>query len=308
MPAGEANRHNRLRAPYFYQSAVALAGPERAQFLADYKYDLAPATDDRPYFFHFFRWRALPEILALRGQGGMPLLEWGYLVLVATLLQALLASVVLILLPLLVLHRHRSAVPARTGHWRVFGYFTAIGLAFLFVEMAFIQRFTLLLHHPLYAVAITLTGFLVFAGLGSRWSQRWSHPAGQRRGVVIAVAGIVLASLLCLVVLQAWMGVFTGWPLWLRVVLTLALVAPLAFCMGMPFPLGLSRVAEHAPDLVPWAWGVNGCASVVSAVLASLLSIHLGFVAVIIAAVALYGLAAWLVPAGEDSRTAAVPA
>jgi len=298
MSAGEANRHNRLRAPYFYQAAVALAGPGRARFLADYKYALAPATDDRPYFFHFFRWRALPEILALRGQGGMPLLEWGYLVLVATLLQALLVSVALILLPLLVLRRRRSAAPAAAGRWRVCGYFTAIGLAFLFVEMAFIQRFTLLLHHPLYAVATTLTGFLVFAGLGSLWSQRWSRTAWQQGGVVVAVAGIALASLFCLAVLHTWMDVFTGWPLWVRVVLTLALVAPLAFCMGMPFPLGLSRVAESAPGLVPWAWGVNGCASVVSAVLASLLSVHLGFVAVILAAVALYGVAAWLVPGG----------
>jgi hypothetical protein len=307
MPAGEANRSNRLRAPYFYQAAVQLAGPGRARFLADYKYVLAPATDDRPYFFHFFRWRALPEILALRGQGGMPLLEWGYLVLVATLLQALLASVALILLPLLVLRRRRSVAPHAAGRWRVFGYFTAIGLAFLFVEMAFIQRFTLLLHHPLYAVATTLTGFLVFAGLGSWWSQRWSRPARQRRGVAVAVAGIALASLVCLVVLQAWMDVFTGWPLAARIGLTLVLVAPLAFCMGMPFPLGLSRVAEQNPDLVPWAWGVNGCASVVSAVLASLLSVHLGFVAVIVAAAGLYALAAWLVPAGEAERAPVRP-
>lgn len=300
MQANEANRNNRLREPYFYQAAVQLAGDARGQFLSDYKYALQPATDNRPYFFHFFKWRVLPEILALRGQGGMPLLEWGYLVLVATLLQALLASVVLILLPLLALRRRAVVTPAAFGRWRVFGYFAAIGLAFLFIEMAFIQRFTLLLHHPLYAVATTLTGFLVFAGLGSLWSQRWSRDRRQVHSVRYAVAGIAIIAIAWLVLLHDWPQSLTGWTLPARIALTLGMIAPLAFCMGLPFPLGLSRLAEHAPDLVPWAWGVNGCASVVSAVLATLLAVHFGFGVVILLAVLLYLMAALLVPGAGD--------
>ncbi len=302
MQAAEANRINRLREAYFYQAAVRLAGAKRQQFLRDYKYALQPATDDRPYFFHFFKWRVLPEILALRGQGGMPLLEWGYLVLVATLLQALLASAVLILLPLFALRRRPGAAARTIGRGRVFVYFTAIGLAFLFIEMAFIQRFTLLLHHPLYAVATTLTGFLVFAGLGSHWSQRWSRDRRESRGIAYAVAGIAGISLVCLVLLHAWPGTFTGWPLPARIVLTLGMIAPLAFCMGLPFPLGLSRLT---PGELPWAWGVNGCASVISAVLATLLAIQFGFSVVILLAVLLYGVAALTVP-GTGSRTGTV--
>lgn len=297
MPAAEANRVNRLREPYFYEAAVRLAGAGRERFLADYKYELTPATDSRPYFFHFFKWRVLPELLALRGQGGMPLLEWGYLVLIATLVQALLASVVLILVPLLALRRRTLHGTAdRAGRGRVLVYFTAIGLAFLFVEMAFIQRFTLLLHHPLYAVATTLTGFLVFAGLGSRWSQRWSMQRRQAHGIALAVAGIATISLAWLVLLHTWPAALTGWPLPARVLLALGMIAPLAFCMGLPFPLGLSRVAEQNPAHLPWAWGVNGCASVISAVLATLLAIHFGFGAVIVLAVLLYGVAALSVP------------
>jgi len=299
MQASEANHSNRLREPYFYQAAARLAGAGRARFLDDYKYVLQPATDDRPYFFHFFKWRVLPEILALRGQGGMPLLEWGYLVLVATLLQALVASVALILLPLLVLRRRADTVPAASGCWRVFGYFSAIGLAFLFIEMAFIQRFTLLLHHPLYAVATTLTGFLVFAGLGSWWSQRWTRTRRQVRAIAYAVTGIAIIAIAWLVLLHAWPVSLTGWTLPARIMLTLVLIAPLAFCMGLPFPLGLSRLAEQAPQLIPWAWGVNGCASVVSAVLATLLAVQSGFSVVIVLAVLLYGLAALLVPAAQ---------
>jgi len=304
MSEAEANRTNRLREPYFFEAAVRLAGAGREQFLHDYKYALQPATDNRPYFFHFFKWRVLPEILALRGQGGMPLLEWGYLVLVATLLQALLASAVLILLPLLALRRRGRAAVESVGRGRVFVFFAAIGLAFLFIEIAFIQRFTLLLHHPLYAVATTLTGFLVFAGLGSHWSQRWTRDRRQSRGIAWAVAGIAGISLAWLVLLHTWPATLMVWPLPARFVLILCMIAPLAFCMGLPFPLGLSRLAERDPAYLPWAWGVNGCASVISAVLATLLAIHFGFGVVILLAVLLYGIAALMVT-GSDRRAGA---
>ena len=53
-----------------------------------------------------------------------------------------------------------------------------------------------------------------------------------------------------------------------KVMVSTVLIAPLAFLMGMPFPLGLKRVARHSAGLIPWAWGINGCASVLSAILA----------------------------------------
>jgi hypothetical protein len=73
-----------------------------------------------------------------------------------------------------------------------------------------------------------------------------------------------------------------------KIAISLALIAPLAFCMGMPFPLGIAEVARAGADLVPWAWGINGCASVISAILATLLAIHFGFTAVVSLAVVLY--------------------
>ena len=104
----------------------------------------------------------------------------------------------------------------------------------------------------------------------------------------LAVLAIALLALLYLALLPALFDVMMPWPDAARVVASLVLIAPLAFFMGMPFPLGLSRVSARAPELVPWAWGVNGCASVISAVLASLLAIHLGFTAVVACAVLLY--------------------
>ena len=100
MSREEANRYNLLDQPYLFDGAQALLGPERAAFLARYKFDVSPATDDRPYFSDFFKWQALPELLERRSLGGAALLDWGYLILISTLVQAAILSLLLILMPL----------------------------------------------------------------------------------------------------------------------------------------------------------------------------------------------------------------
>jgi len=297
MTEAEANQVNVLEQPYFFRAAAALNSSDAAQFMARYKFNIAPATDDRPYFFHFFKWEVLPEILALRGQGGLPLLESGYLVMVATLLQAVVISSLFILLPLWMRRWEPTApsFPLRRG--RIVVYFFAIGLAFLFIEIAFIQKFILFLDHPLYAVATVLTAFLVFAGLGSASIAHLRKGASRpSRLVGRAVAGIIGLGLAYSFVLGPLCDSLMTLPPALRVLVSILLIAPLAYCMGMPFPLGLERVGAGMPGFIPWAWGINGCASVVSAVMASLLAIQFGFTVVILSALLLYLVAALTFP------------
>jgi SAM-dependent methyltransferase len=297
MPADAANRFNILKEPWFFQAAAALTGSDAAGFIDAYKFDIAPATDDRPYFSHFFKWEVLPELLALRGQGGLPLLEAGYLVLVATLAIAMVVSVALVLLPLVVLRREQHDQTGSVSSTRVVVYFLVIGLAFLFMEIACIQKFILFLHHPLYAVATVLTAFLVFAGLGSAWAGRKPQHAQQAlRQPRLAIAGIGVLGILYTLLLNPLFAQLVQLPMAGRILVTVLLLAPLAFCMGMPFPLGLAQLGKRMPRMIPWAWGINGCASVLSAVLATLLAIQFGFNAVILLAVLLYLLAAWAFP------------
>ena len=89
MRADEANRFNILSQPYFFEGAIALLSPQQQDFIDQYKFYIEPATDDRPHFFRFFKWNAAAEIFSLREQGGMPLLDWSYPLLVATLVQAI---------------------------------------------------------------------------------------------------------------------------------------------------------------------------------------------------------------------------
>lgn len=296
VPGGtveEANRFNSFDRPYLFEATRALLGPDRDRFIAGYRFDIAPTTDDRPYFFRFLKLETLLDLIALPRQSGINLLEWGYPLLLITLAQAAVASVILILAPLVFLRRERAASSARS---RIFVaiYFGSLGLAFLFIEVAFIQRLQVFLGHPLYAVASTLSGFLVFAGLGSGFSQRWL--AAPVRGVVLAVVAIALASVIAVIAIQWILPLLAGTGLGLRFAAALTLIAPLAFAMGMPFPLGLALTQRIAKPLAPWAWGVNGCASVLSPLLATLLAIHSGFTTVLVAAIALYALAAACLP------------
>ena len=296
ITAAEANRYNILKQPYFFQGSQALLGEQYKAFIEDYKFYLKPATDDQPYFFHFFKWRALPEFLTLRGQGGMSLLEMGYLILIATLAQAAVASFILILLPLIALRRGQKESMVGTGKTRGLIYFFALGLAFLFIEIAFIQKFILFLHHPLYAVSVVLAAFLLFAGFGSAYSYRFTAYEQTGRGIRGAVLAITVFGIAYLFLLEPLFSNLMGMATAIKVIVAIALIAPLAFCMGFPFPVGLARLSTTAPDMIPWVWGINGCASVISAILATLLAIHFGFTAVVLFALCFYLIAAIFLP------------
>jgi spermidine synthase len=292
----QSNRYNILRQPVFFEAATALLGPERENFIRQYKFNLRPATDDRPYFHQFFKWSSLGEIFRLREQGGMSLLEWGYLILVVMLVIAVFFSLALILFPIWWYQRIQSPPATTIRAAQVVYYFFAIGLAFLFIEIAFMQKFVRFLHHPINSIAVSLTAFLIFAGLGSYLSGRFSKRIAAQRVLVYALSGLVIISIVYLWQLDNVFQALAGSAQYNKLGLSILLIAPLAVCMGMPFPLALAKLAERARHYLPWAWGINGCASVISAVLATLLAIHLGFSAVILLALLLYITVIWVFP------------
>jgi len=293
MPRNEANRYNIMDQPRLYDGTTALLGNDAQDFIERYRFSIAPATDDRPYFFHYFKWSTFNEILTLLRHGGAGPIEWSYLILIATLVQAAIAGIVLILLPL---SRTRRDWPRGTTI-RMGSYFFVLGLAFLFIEIAFIQKFILFLSHPIYSVAVVLSGFLIFAGIGSICSDHLARKISAigYSSVGALVAGIVAIALSYLVFLPILFEPLISLPDALKVLLSVVLIAPLAFCMGVPFPIGLNILSQNAPGFIPWAWGINGFASVMSTSLATLLAIQFGFTTVILLALGLYAIAAAIV-------------
>ncbi len=303
----EANRFHQLKLPYFYEAATALLSSDKAQFIADYKFNIEAATDNKPYFSQFFKWETLPEIMSLLDTGSIFLLESGYLLLIAALLQALVASFILLLLPLWLWRRRRKdREQAQPLHKRVLAYFFALGLAFLFIEIAFIQKFVLILHHPVYAVTTVIAGFLLAAGAGSFLSGRLKKRSPRHQ----VLAAVVLMTALSAVYISSY-GAISGFLLaqsdFLRYLLAVLMIMPLGFCMGIPFPAAMSVLGRVHDEMIPWAWGINGFASVMSPILATLIAMEFGFRVLITVALLLYLLAVCLFPADSSTPFARKP-
>jgi hypothetical protein len=290
MAPGEANRFNRLpRPPYYETVRDLLAAADRQAFYAGYPFAVAPPTDDHPFFFHFFTWAQTPAVLATIGRTWQPFGGSGYFVLFALLALALVLGGGLIVAPLrLARPASAQAAPVPPIRRRAFVYFALLGVAFLFVEIPLIQRWILLLGHATYAFTAVVLTLLLFSSLGSLLAARAWLP---RRGALGALVG--LALLTPWIVEQLAAGTL-GLPLPLRAGLATLSLAPLGVLMGLPFPLGLAWLERRAPQLVPWAWAINGCASVVASVLAAILGLSLGFTAVLWLGAGAYA-AAWLV-------------
>jgi len=296
MDMNLANRYDVQDSPYYFIGANALCGSEAQSFLDRYIFDISSTTDDRPYFSHFFRWDRATELFQHLRREWFPMIELGYVFILATLVQAVVASGVLILLPLIFIRwvRRQSSQAERTPRLsEVLGilmYFGCIGVAFMSLEMAILPKYTLLLSHPVYSAAVVLSTILVFAGFGSLCVRRFQ--AIGSCFIWIPVAAIFF-----------WVGFYAvagdrlfeyalKWTLWNRIVLTVILLSVPSFFLGWLFPSGLRAVARKFPGMVPWAWGINGCASVIGAVLGKCLTISIGFRPVMFAACALYFLAA----------------
>ncbi len=261
-------RFHFLEAPVLFEAArAATAGPAAAREFADaYPFDVAPATDARPYPHHFLRPASLRTFLHAERGEWLPFTEWGYVALVATLVQATAVAAALLLLPTL-------AGTRGTGGARppLVAYFGALGLGYLAGEIAAIQQFSLLLGHPVYAVAAALAAFLICSGAGSMWSDR-RPPAGA------ALTGLTLPALLMVlaVIGLPLVHVALPAPISVRVLLAVLVLGPVATLMGVPFPAGLRQLAGPDAGRTAWAWATNGFASVVAAPLAALIALEAG--------------------------------
>ena len=275
-----------------YRTVLTAPEAEREQFVAAYRYDLRPTYDDKPFFFDYFRLGKLREASSPKGAFNEILPEFpvGHAVLAASLVQILLWAALLIFLPL------RRVPGAGAGGYRLrfFLYFAALGGGFMFVEIGLMQKLNLYLGHPTYALSVVLAGILAFAGLGALCSARVRQVRRRTAAALLAAAmGLLLVDLL---VLDAILGQTIALPLPARVAIAVLLLAPTAFLLGFPFPLGVRLVRELAPGLVPWGWAINGFLSVAGSMLAIVLAMAAGFSAVLFAGMLLYGIALLAVP------------
>lgn len=277
----ERTFYNQLGDTTFFSYVDGLLSNKREQLYEDYDFNIHPATDNKPYFSQYIKWGSLQRLAGFFGNRSLPFFEVGYVLVVVTLVQVIILSFVLIVLPLFRLGWRGG------GKGRTLLYFSGIGLGYMFVEMIVIQRFTLYFGNPVYAASAAITVLLVASGAGSYLSDRLG--SGRRR-LLLVLAAIVSLLLLYSITLTPLLRHTIHLPLPVKAVVAILLIAPLAFLMGVPFPAGIVRVARSGPEVVPWAWGVNGCVSVISTALATITAVELGFTWVMVVAAAAYAL------------------
>jgi hypothetical protein len=285
--------------PHGVEAAAAdyrrlITAPDRERFYAEYAQDVRPTTDDRPFFFHTTKLADQFQVAF-----GRSMLFGNGLSALLTLMGIAGALVVLFVVVPLAL-----AGGQRPPSWLAFlVYFGALGAGFMLIEVAVLQRFVLLLGHPVYSLTVTLFSLLLGTGIGAALSRRLAGP-GLVRASAITLAVIALLGV-------TWGAIATPLIQWAmpferaaRIAIGVATLAPIGIVLGVPMPAGIRLLRSRAPDMVPWAWGMNGAFSVLGSTLAIFIAMNWGFQVTLFAASATYlvGLAALLLAERLERR------
>lgn len=245
------------------------------QFIRSYRYDISPVTDDRPFFFYTARLRdALRPFSAAADYK----INRAIVLLLTAVLAGIAATAIILLLPRVLLN---ATLPHDSDTLWFLVFFVAIGVAYTIVQVALIQRFVVYLGHPTYAVTVVVFAMLIISGIGSLFSRGISRTTIALAGAACALSAIALA-------MSPAMEASIGWPKSGRIIMSIGLLAPAAFLMGMPFPIGISRLDRVRTEAVRWAWGVNAAASVLGSSCAVLLSVYVGIRGTVLCGAALY--------------------
>jgi spermidine synthase len=253
---------------------------DMAGFIETFPMNVTPTTDDKPYFFNYAKWRH--PIDSIEHMHDVPSVSQGN---PFFLLSQLAVSIVLSLLLIVVPIARRGGVP-RQGSLRYFVFFAGLGLGFISVEVAVIQKLTLFLGEPVYSLTVTLFSLLVFTGVGSL-ALAGRFRADDRR--VWAIPALLVVYLISFRFVATFLVAhFIVYPLTARIVIAALVLSPLGILLGFPFAFGLRVLAEKNPRLLPWAWAINGCLSVVGSILTVIVSMNFGFSAVLAVAAVVY--------------------
>jgi len=248
-------------------------------------YDLSPATNDRPHFHSVLRLTALSPILARIDL--VPREEIGALVSLAVLAQSIVIALLVLSLPLF---RRRTMGVHRGIVGKSIVYFAGIGLGFLFIEIYLIEKATYFLNDRTMGFSLALGAMLIFSGLGSWMSDRYTQdPEHTRRGLRVSCTVVLAWCAFAWLLADRLLPLGIALPLVVRIALMLLAIAPVGIALGFPFACGMSALRAH-PYFVPWAWSLNGAFSVVASPMAHLLAMGFGNRVLMAAAFAMYAL------------------
>lgn len=259
-----------------------------------YTFNIFPVTDDNPFFYNYFKWSNLHFNDAY--QGRLNRFPIGNLILLTLFALSVATAILFIVAPLA---RYQRNGLRTSGALPVLAYFSLLGAGYIFVQIVLIQHFTLFIGYPIHAVTTTIASMLAFSALGSLIGRRILHGTRHLQATLALAASLIVVYMLALPPIFSAMLRLSDVE---RILASVLLIAPLATVMGMPFPTGLRQLGERAPQLAPWAWGMNGVFSVVGSVVVILVSMVSNFTVALACGATCYLAAAGVCAALWQSR------
>jgi hypothetical protein len=243
---------------------------ERRAFEDEYCYNISPVYDDRPFFFEYHK-----IFESARGDDGNRLELRGTMVHYTLFILLAITAVAAFLAMIVPLYRFEREGLRVRGVWSLLGFFSSLGVGFMFVELGLTQRLNIYLGHPMYSLSVVLAGLLLSTGIGSFLSDRAG--LATARALSIGMLGTALAVLVWLLAMNRIIPATLAQPLPVRLVITLTSIVPVGLLMGIPFATGVRSLHGPQSRFIPWVWGINGLTSVMASVLAIILAMRVGF-------------------------------
>ena len=279
----QANRFNQFDAPYHFNEINRLAAAYRQgtedTYFKSYLLDVRPQSDDRPFTGRYLKWLKVKALYQSLGSRLYALLMSGELVVMVVLIEAMLVSGLLLLLPLVIVRR-RTQKPSRSQVL----YFLGIGAGFMFVELFFIKKCIFLWADPVISFSVVVAAVLIFSSLGGAWAQK--RTPSDLNTVLYILLGLLLAASVMLDPLLKWL---IGCDLIWQYAVALLVLGPIGFLMGLPFTMGMRDMLSSAAQRA-YAWSANGCASVLSSIVAAQMALAFGIVSILLSAIAAYAI------------------
>ncbi len=281
----ESNLYVKMPSNEYFKYFKSILDPEtRALFINNYLFDVKPVHDENPFFHYYLKLKNIKVIYKVMGAKWQYFMEEGYLMPVIFVLVFLL-SALMILLPAIV--KYKAEVKKKNNlNLSLLSYFAMLGIGFMFVEVTLMQKSILSLEYPAYAFATVLTAVLISSGIGSLISSRFP---GLRAVHILPVIGALV--LVYSMVFPLLLNLISPYPLKLKIPMVFIVLMPLGLFMGIPFPAGIRLIGQINEALIPWAWAINGCFSVLAPIMTIMLAMALGFKTVLWLGAAAYLLA-----------------
>jgi len=271
IPAGVSNQYNIVKNDLYYEGVLASVD-KNEKFIQSYLFNINETSDNRPYFSYFFRVAKLRELMSQIGEKWVLVVEGGYIVLFSTFITVFTLAFAFILLPLVFAGKR-----IKEGKINILIYFTLIALAYMFIEIVYIEKMSRFLANPVYSSSATISALLIFSGIGAFLSDRIPGGSKRKRFVAFTVIFIAVYFMALLYFSANIMQNITSSPLPIKMLFSAILLSPLGFAMGIPFPTAMETIKYRRDDSVPWAWSVNGYFSVVASSGVVLLASNAGF-------------------------------